>query len=53
MRYYIKTYFHGWQEVSKEGFDRFVQVIRQGSTAIPSHKKDEYIKSITRIEERD
>lgn len=49
MRYFVKSLFYGWREVSKKNFDAFVETIRKGSTAIPLDKKDEYIASRTAI----
>lgn len=53
-RYYVKSLFTGWREVSKEHFDRFVEHIRQDSNGLLTvSAKEEYIKSRTRIEEDD
>lgn len=48
-RYFVKSRFYGWREVSEEQYARFVDVIRKGATAMTAEKKEEYIKSVTRI----
>lgn len=50
MRYFVKSFFSGWHEVSKEKFDAFVQHLKSESTAVPENKKQELIDSKTRIE---
>ena len=48
-KYFIKTIFGGWSEVSKEAFDRFVERIKKGATGIEASKKEAFIKTVTRI----
>ena len=48
-RYFVKSCFYGWREVSAEQYARFVGVIRKGATAMNAEKKEEYIKTVTRI----
>ena len=48
-RYFVKSRFYGWREVSAEQYARFVDVIRKGATAMNAEKKEEYIKTVTRI----
>lgn len=50
-KYYVKSLFHGWREVSKERFDSFVEHLQKNATGIPAAKKEEYIQTRTRIEE--
>lgn len=51
MKYFVKTNFHGWVEVSKERFYGFCELLRKSTPAIPSDKKEEYIASRTKIVE--
>ena len=48
-RYFVKSRFYGWREVGAEQYARFVGVIRKGATAMTAEKKEEYIKTVTRI----
>lgn len=50
MRYFVKSHFRGWVEVTKEHYIRFVENIRENATGIKSDKKAEYIKTVTKIE---
>lgn len=50
MRYFVKSHYHGWCEVSKQNFDRFCEHIRKYATGIRAENKEEYIKTVTRIE---
>lgn len=50
-RYYIKTHFSDWVEVSKEAFDRYAEHIKKNATGIKASKKDAYIKTVTRVVE--
>ena len=50
-KYYVKTYFQDWHEVSKEQFDSFVAHLRKNATGIPADKKEAYIQTRTRIKE--
>jgi hypothetical protein len=49
IRYFVKAPISGWHEVSKERFDSFVANLRKNSTGCPASKKDELVKSRTRI----
>lgn len=49
--YYVKALISGWHEVSKERFDEFVKILREGSGNISYKKKDEFIASKTKIVE--
>lgn len=48
-KYFVKTFFHGWREVNKENFEKFVKNIREGSINITYDKKDEFIANKTKI----
>lgn len=48
-RYFVKSRFYGWREVSAEQYASFVAVIRKVATAMNAEKKEEYIKTATRI----
>lgn len=50
-KYYVRSHFYGWREVSKEQFDSFVEHLRKNATGITADKKEEYIQTHTRIEE--
>ena len=50
-KYYVKSLFHGWCEVSKEQFDSFVEHLRKNATGIPADKKEAYIQTCVRIKE--
>lgn len=48
-RHFVKAPISGWHEVSKEQFDSFVANLRKHSTGCPASKKDELVKSRTKI----
>lgn len=48
-RYCVKAPISGWHEVSKERFDSWVAYLVKNSTGCPASKKDELVKSRTRI----
>lgn len=50
MRYFVKSHYHGWCEVSKQNFDQFCEHIRKYATGIRAENKEEYINTVTRIE---
>ena len=50
MKYFVKSHYHGWCEVDKEHFDSFCEHIRKYATGILAENKEEYIKTVTRIE---
>lgn len=50
MRYFVKSHYHGWCEVAKEHFDSFCEHIRKYATGIRAENKEQYIKTVTRIE---
>lgn len=52
-RYFVKSRFYGWREVSAEQYARFVDVIRKGATAMTAEKKEKYIQQVTRREPRE
>lgn len=50
-RYFVKSHFSGWREVSYECYKSFVDNIKKGALALSDYRKDEYIKKVTRIVE--
>jgi hypothetical protein len=50
-KYFVKSLFYGWQEVSKEQFDNFVEHLRKNAVGIPLAKREEYIQTRTKIKE--
>lgn len=50
MKYFVKSFFHGWTEVSKEQFDKFVEAKRNNIPAIPEDQKDAHVSKYCRIE---
>lgn len=46
-KYYVKSLFYGWNEVSKEHYDRFIKHITEHSTALK--QKEEYLKTRTKV----
>lgn len=50
-RYFVKTHFSGWCEVTEVNFGKFVENIHKHATGIKADEKEEYIKKVTRIEE--
>lgn len=48
-RYYVKSLFFGWREVSKAQFDRFIEYLRKNAIGIPSAKKEAYIQTRAKI----
>lgn len=49
--YFVKARFSGWHKVNEEHFNAFVQNIKNGAQNMNDEEKDEYIKTITRIED--
>lgn len=50
MKYYVKAPVSGWHEVSKESYEKFVQHIRDGATALELDGAEDYIKCVTKVE---
>ena len=50
-RYYIKSLFHGWGEVTEERYEYWCKVIREGAVALTVEQREERIKERSRIEE--
>lgn len=50
-RYFVKSLFRGWNEVTEQQFDRFCKTLREGMTAVPEEKKEQRIQERIRIEE--
>lgn len=48
-RYYVKSLFFGWREVSKERFERFIEHLRKNATGVPAVKKEAYIQTRAKI----
>ena len=48
-RYFVKSHFSGWNEVSYKCYKSFVENIKKGALALSDDRKNEYIKTITRI----
>lgn len=49
-RYFVKSQFYGWREVSAEQYAKFVDHIRKGATGMTAEKKEKYIQQVTRRE---
>lgn len=49
--FYIKSHFSGWQKVDEEHFNAFVANFMHHASGMSEVTKQEYIKTITRIEE--
>lgn len=49
--YFVKTHFSGWQEVSPENYNSFIENFKIGATGMKESKKADYLKTITRIED--
>lgn len=47
-RYFIKTAITGWHEVSKAGFERYIEFIRKNANP-PKLTMDELIACLTKI----
>ena len=50
-KYFVKSLFYGWREVSKEQADNLALHIRRNASAIPAEKREEYIKTRIKVEE--
>ena len=48
-RYFVKSHFYGWREVSYERYKSFVENIKEGALALSDYRKNEHIKTVTRI----
>lgn len=47
-KYYVKAPVTGWHEVNKEGYEKYIEFLREN--AQPTIPMDELIQSRTRIE---
>lgn len=52
-RYFVKSHFSGWHEVSEESYKAFIEHIKKGALALSDAKKNEYIKTVTKIIDED
>ena len=50
MRYYIKSLFHGWRQVSEKRYNQWCQTIRTGAVNMTKERREELIKERARIE---
>lgn len=50
-RYFVKSHFTGWHEVTEKAFNDFCENIRKNATAIRSEEMENYIKTRTQITE--
>ena len=48
-RYFVKSHFSDWREVSKDNFDGFVQNIKRNAGGINEQQKEEHLKKVTKI----
>ena len=44
-KYYIKTLFHGWKEVTQERQQEYIKHLRNGIMTMTEEKKEAYIKT--------
>ena len=51
MKYFIKSRFSGWREVTEEQFARWCDHIRKNAVAMKPEERERYIQEHTRIEE--
>ena len=51
-KYYIRSLFHGWKEVTEEQQREFVELLRKNITAMSGDEKEKYIQGRIRTEER-
>lgn len=49
MMYFVKSRFYGWKEVSETQYNRFINNIRVGATAMNEQQKEELIKKVTKV----
>lgn len=49
MKYFVKSFFQGWREVSKERYDNFRKNILEHSTP-PNLTRQELADKMTRVE---
>lgn len=50
-RYFVKSYFYGWREVTEQQFSAFCEHIRKNAVAMPPAQREQWIRDRTRIEE--
>lgn len=50
MRYFVKSHYSGWNEVTKDQYLRFVDNIRTGATAMTEKQKLQLIERVTKVE---
>lgn len=52
-KYFIKSLFSGWNEVSEDRFNEYVENLKNGSINIPQEEKSAFIAEKTEIVEMD
>jgi hypothetical protein len=50
MKYFIKSRFFGWREVTEEQFARWCDHIRKNAVAMKPEERERHIQENTRIE---
>lgn len=48
-KYYVKSLFSGWCEVTEENYRAYIEHLRKGSSAVPQEKKNELIARRTKV----
>ena len=51
MRYYIKSLFNGWVEVTEDRYKEWCNYLRNGAVALTAEQREERIKERSRVEE--
>lgn len=49
-KYFVKSHFNGWCEVSEENFNRFIDNIWKSAVAMNEQQKQKYINQVTKTE---
>ena len=50
-KYFVKSRFSGWREVTEQQFLRWCDHIRTGAVGMKQEERERYIQERTRIEE--
>lgn len=51
-KYFVKSHFNGWCEVSEENYKRFIENIIQRAGGMNDKQKQQYINRVTKTEPR-
>lgn len=50
-RYFVKSLFYGWREVTEQQFTAFCEHMRKNAVAMTPEQRERWLQDRTRIEE--